>query len=216
MSLLNNMVDYKLDGMIFDVDGTIWDSTEVVKDAWNRALSEIGYGDIVLTADRLKGLFGLPMVEIMRNIIPDASDDEMRRFDVLCDEYEKSYLKRTQGMVYGGMVEVIKEISSKIPVIIVSNCQSGYIELVMKSLEIGKYITDYVCPGDSGLLKADNIKMMVEKHGLKKPVYIGDTNMDEEACKRAGVPFVFASYGFGKADSPVAIIEKPADLLELL
>lgn len=208
--------DYKIDSVIFDIDGTIWDSTEVVKDAWNRALSEIGHSDIVLTADRLKGLFGLPMVDIMRNIIPDATDEEMKEFDVLCDGYEKSYLNSTPGMVYENIVETIKTISGKMPVMIVSNCQSGYIELVMKHLNIAEYVTDYVCPGDSGMLKADNIKMMVKKHGLRNPVYVGDTHMDEEACVKAGVPIIFASYGFGTVKEPFATIYKPADLLELL
>lgn len=216
MSIKFNNIEYKIDGMIFDVDGTIWDSTEVVKDAWNRALAETGFGHIVLTADRLKGLFGLPMVEIMRNIIPEASDEEVEVFDKLCDGYEKSFLKSTPGMVYENMAEVIRNIASKMPVIIVSNCQSGYIELVMKHLNIADCVTDYVCPGDTGLLKADNIKMMVDKYQFKSPVYVGDTHMDEEACIKAGVPIIYASYGFGTVNSPIATINKPADLLELL
>ena len=34
------------DGIIFDVDGTLWDSTPVVEKAWNRALKDNGYTDI--------------------------------------------------------------------------------------------------------------------------------------------------------------------------
>ena len=72
-----------------------------------------------------------------------------------------------------------------------------------------------MCPGDTGLLKADNILLMRDKHNLINPVYIGDTKMDAESCKKAGVPFVFASYGFGKVEDYAAIIESPAELLEI-
>ena len=37
----------RYDGIIFDVDGTIWDSTPTVTEAWNRALSEAGYSERV-------------------------------------------------------------------------------------------------------------------------------------------------------------------------
>ena len=49
------------DGIIFDVDGTVWDSTPVVEQAWNRALEEAGYAARV-TALRLKSLFGLTWI----------------------------------------------------------------------------------------------------------------------------------------------------------
>ena len=41
----------------------------------------------------------------------------------------------------------------------------------------------------------------MERNGLKAPVYVGDTQGDFEACKAAGVPFVWVEYGFGKVDA---------------
>ena len=37
----------------------------------------------------------------------------------------------------------------------------------------------------------------MERNCLKNPVYVGDTQGDYEACQKAGVPFIFAEYGFG-------------------
>ena len=64
------------DGIIFDVDGTLWDSTPVVEKAWNDALKDNGYGDISVTADQLKGLFGLPMPDIINAIMPGVPQEE--------------------------------------------------------------------------------------------------------------------------------------------
>lgn len=207
---------YIPDAVIFDVDGTIWDSTGVVTEAWNKALIDTGFGYTQVTADRLKGLFGLPMIEIMRDILPDVDDSELRRFEEVCNEYEEQYILQKSGTPYDNISEVIRKLSEKMPVIIVSNCQSGYIELVMHHLELEDYITDYVCPGDSGLLKADNILLMCERNGIERPVYVGDTQMDGNACEEADVPIIFASYGFGTVQSPAATIDTPEELLGLI
>ena len=48
--------------------------------------------------------------------------------------------------------------------------------------------------------KHHNIKLLVDTHQLKNPVYIGDTAGDGEQSRQAGVPFIFVSYGFGTTD----------------
>lgn len=206
----------KCDGIIFDVDGTLWDSTYVVKDAWNEAIVAAGYDNPQITADRLKGLFGLPMDDIIKDIMPEldrAKRDELAPFVF---KYEHDFLNEKSGLLYDGILEVIREFSKKIPVYIISNCQAGYVELFMRKTGVEDCIKDHLCPADSGLLKADNIKMMVEKYNITHPLYVGDTIMDEKACNEAGCPFCFAEYGFGKSENPVCTITKPADLLDIV
>ena len=97
-----------------------------------------------------------------------------------------------------------------------SNCQSGYIELFMEKTGCASYVTDHLCPGDTGLLKADNIRRIVDGHGLKYPVYVGDTVMDRDACLAADCPFVFAAYGFGTIDGCEHVIGSPEELPKIL
>ena len=55
--------------MILDVDGTLWDTTGVVAEAWMQAASELMIPpDTPITADRLKQEFGKPMDEIAANL----------------------------------------------------------------------------------------------------------------------------------------------------
>ena len=206
----------KCDGLIFDVDGTLWDSTGIVKNAWNDAIIKLGYPNPKITADRLKGLFGLPMDDIIKDILPDSTREERDRFTPLIYEYEDKYLDEKGGVTYPLIIETIEKISKTIPVFIVSNCQAGYIELFMRKTESAEFITDHLCPGDSGVFKAENIRRIVDKHGLKNPYYVGDTIMDFDACKEADCPFIFAKYGFGDAPEAEIIIDKPADLIGLL
>lgn len=203
------------DGIIFDVDGTLWDSTPIVKDAWNKALRDFGIEDVTITADQLKGLFGLPMDDIIERILPDYPLEKRVAFRPYCFDYEHRFLQETPGILYPELEETLRALALKYPLFIVSNCQAGYIELFLEKTGFSPYFKDHVCPGDTNLLKADNILYIAQKHGLKKPVYVGDTKMDHEACIKAQVPFVFASYGFGDTKDPDYEVSSPKKLLEI-
>lgn len=204
------------DGIIFDIDGTIWDTTGVVERAWNEALDICNLSHAHVTADRLKGLFGLPMMDIIDAILPGETMEKKLEFKPLCYQYEEEYLTREAGDIYEGMIETIKTLAEKYPLFIVSNCQGGYIELMLKKTGLEPYFKDFTCPAYTDKLKADNIKIIAERNGLKNPVYVGDTHMDANACKEAGVPIIFAEYGFGSCDDPDYSIEKISDILDLL
>ena len=63
-----------------------------------------------------------------------------------------------------------------------------------------------------GLPKADNIALVAERNGLRRPLYIGDTQGDYDAASKAGVPFLHAAYGFGRIDRPVPSVATFGDL----
>ena len=52
----------------------------------------------------------------------------------------------------------------------------------------------------------------MERNQIQSPVYVGDTQGDADACRDAGVPFVFAAYGFGQVPDAEVRIERIADL----
>lgn len=205
-----------IDGVIFDVDGTLWDSTDVVKDAWNQALLDNDYGFYDITADRLKGLFGLPMFEILKALMPEATQEDLERLSPSVFSYEHEYLDKNPPATYEGVQDMFKALSKDYPLFIVSNCQSGYIELFLRKTNLSEYVKGHLCPGDTGRLKADNIKQICQEYNLKNAIYIGDTIMDEMACAEAGVPFVYCTYGFGTPKNPDFTIDKPMDLPRLL
>ena len=204
------------DSIILDVDGTIWDTTPIVAKAWNKAITELFPQVTPVTADILKGQFGKTMDIIGRNLFGELSDDEQKiLLDRCCVEEQIALEQNEEDIAYEGVVKTIREISKSIPLFIVSNCQAGYIELVIKKNGIEDCITDFECFGNNGLPKDKNICLVVERNGLKSPVYIGDTQGDLEACKLADVPFIWAEYGFGKVEG-CSSIRFFADLKKLL
>ena len=116
---------------------------------------------------------------------------------------ENAYVAAHGGVLYPGVEQTLAALSARWPLFLVSNCQDGYIEAFFRAHGLGRYFTDYENPGRTGLPKADNIALVAERNGLRRPLYIGDTQGDYDAASKAGVPFLHAAYGFGRIDRPV-------------
>ena len=209
----------KFDGLILDVDGTIWNTTGVVAEAWNKAFDDYFPQVPHVTADILKGQFGKTMDVIADNLFTCLSSEDKKNLMKKCCEYEqKAILENQKNITYEGVIQTIRNLYNKIPLFIVSNCQSGYIELVMEKNGITQYVKDFECFGNTRLSKDENIRLIVKRNNLKAPVYVGDTQGDFDACKKAGVPFIWAAYGFGRPESEdyYAKLERFQDLESLL
>ena len=142
----------KTDGIILDVDGTLWDSTPIVAGAWTRAVQEGGVPERIVTADELKGLFGRTMDVIADCLLPQLSPRERYAIMDVCCRYEHEALQDDPCHIcYPGVVETIQKLSGQVKVFIVSNCQSGYIELFLKKTGLAPYVTDTECFGDNGM-----------------------------------------------------------------
>ncbi|MBR1522919.1 MAG: HAD family hydrolase [Lachnospiraceae bacterium] len=207
-----------VDALLLDVDGTLWDSTSIVAKAWTRAARETGFKDMTVKPDTLKGLFGKTMDDIARALVPQASKEAQ---DILMDKcvlYEQHALEEDPcDICYPGVLETIRELSGRIKLAIVSNCQSGYIELFMKKTGLTQNeIYDKECFGDTGCGKADNILSVIKRNGFKSVYYVGDTEGDRESAREAGTGFISADYGFGSPEEADVRIASFDELLNLI
>ena len=204
-----------MDSIIFDVDGTIWDSTQSVADSWNIAIKKHSGLNLTLDPVSLSRVFGKTMTEIADAVFPGLDPAERVKLLDFCFEEENRYLETHPGIVYEGVAETIRELAGHYPLFIVSNCQCGYIEVMLKTTGLAPYIKDHLCFGETQTPKGDTIRTLVGRNGLKAPVYVGDTQGDADACSAAGVPFIFAEYGFGNVPDAKMRIRTFRDLKEL-
>lgn len=199
--------------IIFDVDGTLWDTTEVVAKAWNKAVEMTGVTAEVITGEVLKKEFGRPMNVIADDLFPGLDAEKKQEIMDICCQYEHEYLEKYEdNLCYEGMRETLICLSKEHRICIVSNCQCGYIEQFLRKTDLEEYVTDIECYGNTKKSKGENIRMVIERNHLEDPVYVGDTMGDYEASCEAGIPFIFAAYGFGD----VAGVEKIEKICELL
>ena len=200
-------------GIIFDVDGTLWDSAKPVAESWTLML-ERRYPELarIITSDDMYRNMGKTMDAIGADLFPGLAPDKRDEVMDACMRYENEYLADHPGVTYPNMKETLAALSREYGLYIVSNCQEGYIEALMAACGIASYISDTECFGATGRPKGDNIRLVMERNGLEKCLYVGDTAMDQEAAGKAGIPFVFASYGFGQASGAEAVIGSLAEL----
>jgi phosphoglycolate phosphatase len=204
------------ESLIFDIDGTLWDSRALVAEGYNIQLRTEGLGHLCVTAEDLKPLFGKVMTEIADVILATIPENERYALMDRCMATENQYLHdHSCDIGYPGIRETIAKLSKKYRLFIVSNSQCGYPELCIEKLGLTDYITGHLCFGDTGTEKGKTIRRLMETYNIQNAAYVGDTQGDYEATVQAGIPFVFAAYGFGQPEHWDVKIEKFEELLNI-
>ena len=207
----------KPESLIFDIDGTLWDSRALVAEGYNIQLRAEGMEHLCVDAETLRPLFGKVMTEIADILF--ASLPEEVRYPLMerCMETENKYLHENECRIgYDGVKETLEQLAKEYRLFIVSNSQCGYPELCMEKMGIGHLMEGHMCFGDTGTEKGKTILTLMQRHNISSAVYIGDTQGDYEATLVAGIPFVWATFGFGAPQGYAARVERFRDLPQAL
>ena len=207
----------KYESIIFDIDGTLWDSRALIAEGYNIQLRKEGLHHLQTNADVLLQLFGKTMSDIADNLFPEFTPEERYALMDRCIESEDAYLNEhpCDTIAYPDIASTMEELAKRHRLFIVSNGQKGYPQLAAKKLGVAHLITGYLSYGDTGTEKGETIRILMKDHNITDAVYIGDTQGDYEATRDAGIDFIWADYGFGKPDNCVAVIHSFKDLLNL-
>ena len=204
-----------MEAIIFDVDGTLWDAKDEIVYSWNKALEKWPQIGPRLTGEMMTPELGKSMDEIMDDLFPELDDAKQELLAKDLYRIENQWIETAPCHVYERVPETVRELSRRYRLMIVSNSQSGYIEAFLKNTGLGEYFIDHLCFGDTRRPKGENIRLIMERNGIKDAVYVGDTQGDAQACKLADVPMVYAAYGFGEVEGDYPAIHKFSDLLDL-
>lgn len=199
-------------GLIFDLDGTLWDSSKQVADSWTEALAMMGKKKVI-TIEDMQRVMGKTMDQIADMLFADEPMQE--RYDTLkrCMDYENDYVRKHGGVLYPRVEETLIELKKKYKLFIVSNCQCGYIEAFLGHYGFEKYFEDIQCFGDNGLPKGKNIRILFDRNDLEDAAYIGDIQGDYDATMEAELAFIHAAYGFGTINHQVPKLKEFAELV---
>ena len=199
-------------GIIFDMDGTLWDSASGVAKSWTRVVNQEYDKERVITTKDIQNVMGKTMDKIAEILFPEL--EEKARLELInhCGQDENEYLREHGGVLYPDLEETLKALKEKYHLYIVSNCQSGYIEAFLEHYGFGHYFEDIECYGNTLFQKGKNIRLVVDRNELTDAIYVGDIQGDYDATMEAGINFVHAAYGFGTIAQETAKIHCFAEL----
>ena len=203
------------DGLIFDIDGTLWDASKNCATAWNEIFAEHGYTER-LTEDKARSMSGIKLEVMFPQFFPFVPK---MQYDTFFERYkikELCLIKTIGGKLYPNVLETLILLNKKSKLFLVSNCVDGYIENFINLNNLHNFFSDYVSAGKTGLDKKENLKLILERNSIKNPVYIGDTIGDYEAARYNNIPFIYVSYGFGDVTNYTYKIDTFVDLVKII
>ena len=180
-------------GILFDLDGTLLNTLEDLKDAVNYVLRQ--YGCPERTLEEVRTFVGTGAKNLIRKALPGKENDPPLE-QVLAD-YQVYYNAHSQVKTcpYEGVLEALAQVRAKYPVAIVSNKP----DIPVKSL-CKDYFGDVYALGELPPLprkpQPDMLYKAMADIGVERCIYVGDSEVDVLTAKNAGMPCLSVLWGF--------------------
>ena len=214
-----------LDGIVFDLDGTLVDTNAVHVEAWRRVLEGRGYK---VAPDRIFQEVG----KGGDNLVPDLLGREADEKDgeALREAHPEAFAKlaRTQGLqLFPGVKELVAELKSRrLKLVLATSSGEKHLKTIAEAsgTDFAKLVGEVVTADDAEESKPapDLMAAAVKKLGLSPAqcAAVGDTPYDAQSAKGAGVVCLgLTCGGYPDAEAQLrragarAVFRDPADLL---
>ena len=209
--------------VIFDLDGTLLNTLEDIKDSVNATMRHFGYAERSL--DEVRAFVGNGAVNLIARCIPAGKNEE--GFDAILAWYDEYYTEHSliKTAPYPGIIELLRELSRReFKLAVVSNKQDPVVKKLARkffpgliSVAVGESPSVARKPAPDSVLSAMR-ELWSEPFEC---VYVGDSEVDLATARAARIPCVSVSWGFRSRElltdhGAAKIINKPSELLKEL
>lgn len=201
--------------IIFDLDGTLW---ETIDSTWS-AINEIAkkYNQAEISKNLVMKNYGNNKVESAKLFFPNLEQEEAFKLLDEADELNIKNLTVNGGYIYPGLEEALFKLHEEYDLFIISNTATKrYIESFLISSKLFKYFKDYVAASEIVLSKGDAITKLIDDYYIDEAIYVGDTIKDQKAASVANIPFVQCLYGFGEDLNCEYKVNEVSELIDVI
>ncbi|MDR1193744.1 MAG: HAD hydrolase-like protein, partial [Peptococcaceae bacterium] len=196
-----NATGVNICNIMFDLDGTIADSSEGIIASVKYALGKLGYTTVSDAA--ICGSIGLSLMDMLKKVVPGL---EQYEYEQLAGAYREYYADRgvSQCRLYIGIDSLLEALSGEFDLYVVTSKPTEFANVVLRQFGIGGYFQAVlgVELGFTPQRKSILISELISYRGLDraKTLMIGDRAEDIIAAKENGINTVAVSYGFGNRE----------------
>lgn len=181
-------------GILFDLDGTLLDTLDDLTDSVNAALSRFGYPP--RSREEVRSFVGNGMAVLMAKAVPyDVDPQPVLKF-FQCYYTEHCRIKTKP---YDGIMEALAQIRLRFPVAIVSNKPDSAVKPLCTEFFPGVYAqgqTDTIPRKPA----PDMVYAAMEAIGVDRCIYVGDSEVDVQTARNAGIPVLSVLWGFRRRE----------------
>lgn len=185
-------------GIIFDLDGTLWNTIIPTHKAANDIAKDNNLKGITL--DTIIDGMGKDKIYNAKNYYPEVDLNKALELLDKSSIKNNNYIKNKEASIYPNVEETLQKLSNKYNLYIVSNCfDNNYINNFKSYLNVD--FKDSIAAGSLNINKAEAIKLIIKNNNIDTAIYVGDTKLDYDSATEANIPFIYAQYGFGTIDN---------------
>jgi phosphoglycolate phosphatase len=209
--------------VIFDLDGTLLNTLDDLRDSLNEVLTLKGYAP--KTLEEVRRFVGNGVRNLIRMSVPGECSDEI--VTLVMEEFKENYKQNMQNKTrpYNGIMELLLDLYRyNYKIAIVSNKYDAAVKELARTY-FGNLIP--VAIGETNEIKRkpapDSIFTAVKELGssLSSTVLVGDSETDVQTAKNAGIPCIGVTWGFRcrevlRSEGADYLIDTPKELLTLI
>jgi phosphoglycolate phosphatase len=195
---------HKPEALIFDLDGTLFQSETMIIPAYERALERLRAEGLFVgeTPDHTIILASLGMIlkEIWSRVLPNSTEQARSRMDALFLEEQLTLLQQGRGKLYPDVKQTLHTLHhSGYRLFIASNGLEVYVKKVAQQMGIASYFEAMYSAGQyQTKSKVDLVKLLVQHYSIQSGWMIGDRLSDVEAGHANQLTVIGCAYaGFG-------------------
>lgn len=202
--LENTMTLVKPEAMIFDMDGTLFQTETLLLPAHNKLfdiLREEGhYEGETPDEELILGCLGMLLPDIWKKVIPGGTPEAHNRANELLLELELEGLQNEEAALYPDVKETLEELHRRgVRLFVASNGLEEYVKGIAEARGIMPLFEGVYSAGEHRTAtKVELVRLLLDTHGVESAWMVGDRSSDVEAGKGNGQTVIGCHYaGFG-------------------